>query len=64
MLKNFGMEECYVVITPMASGCKVSKDDELPDVYQELYTSIIASILYLNASQINIMKCVGVVSMY
>lgn len=58
------MEERYVVITPMVTGCKLSKDDELPDVYQELYTSIIANIFYLNASQINIMKCVGVVSMY
>lgn len=58
------MDECYVVITPMVTGCKLSKDDESLDVYQELYTSIIASILYLNASQINIMKYVGVVSMY
>lgn len=58
------MEECYVVITPMVTGCKLRKDDESPDVYQELYASIIANILYLNASQINIMKYVGVVSMY
>jgi hypothetical protein len=28
MLKRFGMEDCKLVITPMQTSCKLSKDDD------------------------------------
>ena len=32
MLKKFQMEDCKPVSTPMITGCKLSKDDESPEV--------------------------------
>lgn len=45
-----------MVSTPMVTGCKLSKDDETPNVDQTLYRSMIGNLLYLIASRPNIMQ--------
>ena len=45
MLKRFQMEDSSSVSTPMVVGCKLSKDDPLPDVDQRTYRSMIGIIL-------------------
>jgi hypothetical protein len=34
MLKRFRMEDCKLVITPMQTSCKLSKDDDSKSTYQ------------------------------
>jgi hypothetical protein len=43
MLKRFQMEDSKPVGTPMVTGCKLSKDDDSPDVDQSSYRSMIGS---------------------
>jgi hypothetical protein len=45
MLKRFQMEDSKPVGTPMVTGCKLSKDDDSPDVDQSSYRSMIDSLL-------------------
>ena len=59
MLKNFGMEDCKLVITPMQTNCKLSKDDKSKDAYQILYRSIIGSLIYVIESILDVMQVVG-----
>ncbi|WP_276192064.1 reverse transcriptase domain-containing protein [Enterobacter hormaechei] len=40
ILKTFGLEESKLVSTPMATGNKLSKNDELAEVNQTMYRSI------------------------
>jgi hypothetical protein len=51
MLKRFQMEDSKPVGTPMVTGCKLSKDDDSPDVDQSSYRSMIGSLLYITASR-------------
>jgi hypothetical protein len=44
MLKRFQMEYSKPVGTPMATGCKLSKEDDSPDVDQSSYRSMIGSL--------------------
>ena len=37
MLKIFQMEDCKPMITPMVTGCKLSKEDKYKEVDQKLY---------------------------
>ena len=55
MLKKFIMEDCNPVSTPMIIGYKLSKDDMSPLVDQNLYRSIIGSLLYLTATRTHIL---------
>jgi hypothetical protein len=64
MLKRFQMEDSKPVDTPMVTGCKLSKDDDSPDVDQSSYRSMIGSPLYITASHPNIMHVVGMVGRY
>lgn len=52
----FQMEYYKHVSTPMAIGCKLSVDDESPDVDHKIYRSMIGSLLYLTTSRPNIMS--------
>jgi hypothetical protein len=47
MLKRFGMEDCKLVITPMKTSCKLSKDDDAKCTYQRQYRSMISILLYV-----------------
>ena len=60
MLKRFQMEDS----TPMVTGCKLSKDDDSPDVDQSSYRSMIGNLLYITTSCPNIMHDVGMVGRY
>jgi hypothetical protein len=64
MLKMFQMEDSKPVGTPMVTRCKLSKDDNSPDVDQSSYQSMIGSLLYITTSRLDIMHVVGMVGRY
>jgi uncharacterized membrane protein YciS (DUF1049 family) len=64
MLKRFQMEDSKSVGTPMVTGCKLSKDDDSPNVDKISYRSMIGSLLYIRASCPDIMHDVGIVGRY
>ena len=64
MLNFFGMEDCKLVSTPMIAGCKLSKDDELKEVDQRHYKSMIGSLLYVTTSRPDVMQAVGLVARF
>ena len=60
MLKRFQMEDSK----PMVTGCKLSKDDDSPDVDQSSCRSMIGSLLYITTSHSDIMHVVEMVGRY
>jgi len=64
MLKKFTMEDCKPVSTPMTKGYKLSKDDKSPSVDQNMYRSMIGSLLYLIATRPNILQAVCMVARF
>jgi hypothetical protein len=64
MLKRFQMEDSKPMGTPMVTGCKLSKDDDSPNVDQSSYRSMIGSLLYITTSRLDIMHVVGMVGRY
>jgi hypothetical protein len=64
ILKRFQMENSTPMRTPMVTGCKLSKDDDSPDVDQSSYRSMIGSLLYITTSRPDIMHDVGMVGRY
>ena len=56
MLRKFGMTDCALVGTPMTTSCKLSKDDQYPQVDTTYYRSMIGSLLYLTVSRPDIMQ--------
>jgi hypothetical protein len=64
MLKMFQMEYSKPMSTPMVTGCKLSKDDDSPDVDHSSYRSMIGNLLYITASRLDIMHVVGMVGRY
>jgi hypothetical protein len=64
MLKRFQMEHYKPMSTPMVTGCKLSKDDDSPDVDQSSYRSMIGSLLYITSLCPDIMHDVGMVGRY
>ena len=64
MLKRFQMEDSKPVGTPMVTGCKLSKDDDSPNVDQSSYRLMIGSLLYITTSRPDIMHVVGMVGRY
>jgi hypothetical protein len=64
MLKRFQMEDSKPVGTPMVTGCKLSKNDDSPDVDQKSYRSMIGSLLYIRTSHPDIMHAIGMVGRF
>jgi hypothetical protein len=64
MLKMFGMEDCKLVITPMQTSCKLSKDDDSKSTDQRQYMSMIGSLLYVTTSRLDVMQTVGQVARF
>ena len=64
MLKKFHMEDCKPMGTPMIIGCKLTKNDDSPDVDQTTYRSMIGSLLYLTYSRPDIMHVVCLVARF
>jgi hypothetical protein len=64
ILKRFQIEDSKPMVTPMVTGCKLSKDDDSPDVDQRSYRSMIGSMLYITTSCPDIMHVVEMVGKY
>jgi hypothetical protein len=64
ILKRFQIEDSKPMGTPMVIGCKLSKDDDSPDVDQSSYRSMIGNLLYITTSHPNIMHVVGMVGTF
>ena len=64
MLNKFKMEYCKPILTPMVTGYKLSIEDSSKDVDQRLYRSMIGSLLYVIASQLDVMQAVGQVARF
>jgi hypothetical protein len=64
MLKRFQIEYYKPVGKPMVTRCKLSKDDDSPDVDQRSYRSMIGNLLYITTSLPDIMHVVGMVGRY
>jgi hypothetical protein len=59
ILKRFRMENCKLVITPMQTSCKLSKDDDSKSIDERQYQSMISSLLYVKTSRPDVMQEVG-----
>ena len=57
-LKKFGFKDVREIDTPMSPITKLDKDEKGKDVNQKLYRGMIGSLLYLTASEPNVMFCV------
>src|SRR6266508_4740140 len=55
LLKHFGVENCKEIKIPMASNGQIEPDLQGKPVDQNLYRSMIGSLLYLTASRPDIM---------
>jgi hypothetical protein len=64
MLKRFQMEDLNLWAHLWLLDCKLSKDDDSPDVDQISYRSMIGILLYIIASRPDIMHVVGMVGRY
>ena len=64
MLKKFHMEDCKPMGTPMVTRCKLTKNDDSPNVDQTTYRSMIGSLLYLTALRPDIMHVVCLVARF
>jgi hypothetical protein len=56
------MEDCKLVITPMQTSCKLSKDDDSKSTDKRQYRSMIGSLLYVTTSRPDVMQTVGQVA--
>jgi hypothetical protein len=64
VLKMFQMEYSKPMSTPMVIICKLSKDDDSPDVDQSSYRSMIGNLLYITTSRPDIMHVVALIGRY
>jgi hypothetical protein len=58
------MEDSTPMNTPMVTRCKLSKDDDSPDVDQSSYRSMIGNLLYITTCHPDILHVVGMVGRY
>ena len=58
------MEDCKLVITPMQTSFKLSKDDDSKSIHQRQYMSMIGNLLYVTTSRPDVMQVVGQVSQF
>ena len=58
MLRKFKTKDCKLINTPMATGCKLRKDDDPLEAYQTPYRSMIGSLLYVTTSRPDVMHAV------
>ena len=64
ILKKFGLEDSKPISTPMATGHKLSKNDESAEVNQTMYRSMIGKLQYVVHSRPNITLVVGIVARF
>ena len=63
-MKKFGLDTSKHMKTPMGTNDKLSKNENDVSIDLILYRSIIGSLLYLNASKLDICFSVGVCTRY
>ena len=64
VLKTFGLEDSKPVSTPMVTSLKLSRNDELVEVNQTLYRSMIVKLQYVVHSRPNIALAIGIVARF
>jgi hypothetical protein len=55
IINRFGMEDCKLVINPIQTSCKLSKDDDSKSTDHRKYRSMISSLLYVTTSRPGVM---------
>lgn len=63
-MKKFGLSDARHKHTHTATHVKLTKDDQGVTVDQSIYRSMNVSLLYLNASDLDIMLSMGVCTRY
>ena len=58
------MENCKHVPTPVATGAKLSKDDEGSDVNPTLFKRLVGNLMYITATRSDIMQGVSLISKF
>ena len=64
VLKRFRMSNCKPGVTPIATGTKLSKDDDASKVDPTLYKRLVGSLVYLTATRPDIMFAVSLISRF
>ncbi|KAM1099314.1 hypothetical protein TB2_005809 [Malus domestica] len=64
LLSKFGLNEAKTVSTPLVATEKLSKDDGSGSASDELYRSIVGSLLYLTATRPDIMYAASLLARY
>lgn len=64
IIKTFGLEDSKPVSTPMVIGHKLSKNDDLTEVNQTLYMSMIGKLQYVVHSRPDIVLSVGIITRF
>ena len=64
VLNIFRMMNCKPTVTPIATGTKLSKEDDGSKVDPTLYTRLVRSLMYLIATRPNIMFAVSLISRF
>jgi hypothetical protein len=64
ILKRFRMVNCKPVVTPIATGTKLSKNDEGSCVDPTLYKRLVGSLMYLTTTRPDIMFVVNLISRF
>jgi hypothetical protein len=59
LIKKFNMAELKPVSTPMSTATSLGPDEDLDDVDQRGYRSMIGSLMYLTATRPNIQFAMG-----
>ena len=63
-MKRFMMDNFKPVPTPVATGPKVSKDDEGANVNPTLFKILVGSLMYPRSTRLDIMQGVGLISRF
>ena len=64
MLKTFCLEDLKVVSTPLVTRLKLSKNDDIDEVNQTLYRSMIGKLQYVVHNRPDIALLVGIVARF
>ena len=64
LLKKFRMDNCKTVPIPVATGTKLSKDDEGLDVNPTLFKILVGNLMYFTATRPNIMQGISFISRF
>ncbi|GAA0176229.1 transmembrane signal receptor [Lithospermum erythrorhizon] len=64
ILKRFGMTECNVVSTPIATGVKIDQDRSGKQVNETQFKQMVGSLMYLTSTRPDIMYATCLISRY